>query len=126
MELAATSSVPESKKGKIHWERLVIQRRKALFLFQRLLELEKSDASFKDTVISFIELLQKGIGRLYLSEHSHTLDIDLGVTNAQCTPFECFNQPLYPIGSTTEEANNYSPQSFCTYDEDTIIDTSFL
>ena len=51
----------------------------ALFLFQRLVELEKSDAPFKDTVISFIEILQKRTGRLYLSEHSRTLDIDLGV-----------------------------------------------
>ena len=99
---------------------------KALFLFQRLVELEKSDAPFKDTVISFIELLQKGIGRLYLSEHSRTLDIDLGVSNAQCTCFECFSQPLHLIGSTTQEANNYSPQLFSAYDEDTIIDTSFL
>ena len=85
---------------------------KAFFLFQRLVELEKSDTPFKDTVFSFIELLQKGIGQLYLSEHSRTLDIDLGVSNAQCTCFECLSQPLHIIGSTTQEANNYSPQFF--------------
>ena len=84
---------------------------KALFLFQRLVELEKSKP-FKDTVISFIELLQKGIGRFTLSEHSRTLDIDLGVSNAQCTCFECLSQPLHLIGSTTQEANNYSPTTF--------------
>ena len=33
---------------------------KALFLFQRLVELEKSNAPFKDNVISFIELFAKG------------------------------------------------------------------
>ena len=98
---------------------------KALFFFQRLAELEKSDAPFKDTVISFIELLQKGIGRLHLSEHSRTLDIDLGVSEAQCTCFEFVSQPLHLIGSTTQEANNYSPQLFSAYDEGTIIDTSF-
>ena len=86
---------------------------KALFLFQRLVELENSDAPFKDTVISFIELLQKGIGRLYLSEHSRTLDIDLGISNAQCTCFECLSRPLHLIGSTTQEANNYSTTFFC-------------
>ena len=99
---------------------------KALFLFQRLVELEKSDAPFKDTVISLIELLQKRIGRLYLSEHSRTYDIDLSVSNAQCTCFECLSQPLHLIGLTTQEANNYSPQLFSAYDEDAIIDTSFL
>ena len=98
---------------------------KALFLFQRLVEIEKSDAPFKDTVISFIELLQKRIGRLHLSERSRTLDIYLGVSNAQCTCFDCLSQPLH-IGSTTQEANNYSPQLFPAFDEDAIFDTSFL
>ena len=32
---------------------------KALFLFQRLLELESSDAPFKDSILSYIDLLQK-------------------------------------------------------------------
>ena len=46
-------------------------------------ELEKSDAPFKDTVVPYIELLQRGIGRLFVTEHSRTLDIDLGHSNAQ-------------------------------------------
>ena len=123
MELAATSSIRASMKSKIHWGRPVIE--KALFLFQRLVKLEKSDAPFKDTVISFIELVQKGIGRLYFSEQSFTLDFDLGVTNAQCTCFECLSQPLHFIVSTTQEANNYCPQ-LSAFDEDTIIDTSIF
>ena len=72
---------------------------KALFVFQRLLELESSDAPFKDSILSYIDLLQKGFGRFYVTEHSRTLDIDLGVTNAQCTCFECMTQPLQIIGS---------------------------
>ena len=106
-----------------HWERWLIE--KALFLFQRLVELEKSDAPFKDSILSYIDLLQNGIGRIYLSEHRCTLDIDLGVTNAQCTRFECLNQPLHLIGSTPQGVNDYTPQLFSAYDEDTIIDTSF-
>ena len=35
---------------------------KAFFFFQRVVEIEKSDTPFKDTVISFVELLQKRIG----------------------------------------------------------------
>lgn len=97
---------------------------KALYVFRKLLELEKSDAPFKDTVIPYIELLQRGIGRLFVTEHSKTLDIDLGHSNAQCMCFECMNQPLQlneVIDNTTS-----SPQLFSPYNEDTIIDTSFL
>ena len=55
---------------------------KALFLSQRLVELQKSNSPVQRQVISFIELLREGIGRLYLSERSRTLDTDLGVPNA--------------------------------------------
>ena len=101
-----------------------VDKEKALFLFHRLFELEKSDAPFKDSILSYIDLLQKGIGRAYLSKRSLTLDIDLGVTKAQCTS-ECFNQPLHLIGSTPQGANHYTPQLSSVNDEDTIIDTSF-
>ena len=97
---------------------------KALYVFRKLVELEKSDAPFKDTVIPYIELLQRGIGRLFVTEHSRTLDIDLRHSNAQCMCFECMNQPLQldeEIVNTTS-----SPQLFSLYNEDTIIDTSFL
>ena len=97
---------------------------KALYIFQKLVELEKSDAPFKDTVISYIELLQRGIGRLFLSEHSRTLDIDLGVSNAQCMCFECLNQPLQ-LDETIDNTPSNS-QLFSPYNEDTIIDTSFV
>ena len=90
----------------------LVDTEKALFLFQRLVELEKSDAPFKDSILSYTDLLQKGIGRIYLSEHSRTVDIDLGVTNAQFTCLECLNQPLHLIGSTPQGANDYTPQLF--------------
>ena len=106
--------------GRIRWVR------ESIVFFQRLLELESSDAPFKDSILSYIDLLQKGFGRFYVTEHSRTLDIDLGVTNAQCTCFECMTQPLQIIGSTAQEGNNYASQLFSVYDEDTIIDTSFL
>ena len=102
-----------------------VDTEKAIFLFQRLVELEESDAPLKDSILSYIDLLQKGIGRIYLSELSRTLDIDLGATIVQCTCLECLNQPLHLIGSTPQGANDYSPQLFSVYDENTIIDTSF-
>ena len=102
-----------------------VDTEKELFLFQRLVELEKPNAPFKESILSYINLLQKRIGRIYLSERSLTLDIDLGVTNAQCTGFECLNQPLHLIVSTPQGANDYTPQLFSVFDKDTIIDTSF-
>lgn len=100
---------------------------KALYVFERLLELEKSEAPFKDTILSYIDLLQRGAGRLFLSEHSRTLDIDLGWTNAQCMCFDCMNhQPLHGIGVESDRNPNFSNQLFSVYDEDTITDTSFL
>ena len=120
MELAVTSSVRGSMKSTVHSERRVIQRRQ--FLFQRLVEHEKSDAPFKDTVKSFIELLPKGIGRLYLSEHSRTL----GSLMRNARVLNASSQLLHLISSTTQETNSYSSQLFSVYDEETIFDTSFL
>lgn len=96
---------------------------KALYIFQRLVELENSQAPFKDTILSYIDLLHRGAGRLFLSEHSRTLDIDLGWTNAQCMCFECMNHQT-PQTSGTDSNQNFSNQLFSLYDEDTIIDTS--
>jgi len=97
---------------------------KALYLFQKLLDLERSDAPFKDTVISYIDILQRGIGRFFATEHNKTLDIDLGVSNAQCTCYECFNPPLHISENTGDDSNN--SQLFSLFNEDTILDTSFL
>ena len=102
-----------------------VDTEKALFLLQRLLELEKSDALFKHLILSSIDILQKRMGRIYLFERISTLDIDLGVTNAQCIRFERLNQPLHLVGSTPQGANDYTLQLFSVYDEDTISDTSF-
>ena len=100
---------------------------KALYVFQKLLELEKSESPFKDTIVSYIDLLQRGAGRLFLSEHSRTLDIDLGWTNAQCMCFDCLNQqPMQQEGTESERNRSYTNQLFSVYDEDTLIDTSSL
>ena len=46
---------------------------KALYIFQKLLELEKCDAPFKDTIISYINLQQRGMGRLFVTERQPNL-----------------------------------------------------
>lgn len=95
---------------------------KAWFVFQKLLELEKSEAPFKDTVIPYIDLLQRGFGRFFVAEHSRTLEVDLGVSNAQCRCFECMNEPLHIL----ENSETQNSQLFSLFDENTIIDSPFL
>ena len=75
-------------------------------------------------LFAYIEHLQRGIGRLFLLEHSRTLDVDLGISNAQCMCFECLNKPLQ-LDETIDNTPSNS-QLFSPYKEDTIIDTSFL
>ena len=99
---------------------------KAFHVFQKLLELEKSEAPFKDTVVPYIELLQRGMGRYFVTEHNHILDVDLGVSNAQCMCFECLNQPLHIAETNDTPPQNFSSQLFSLFDEETIIDPSFL
>ena len=95
---------------------------KPLYIFQKFLELEKSDVPFKDTIISYINLLQRRMGRLFVTEHSRTLDIDLGVSNAQCICYEFLYQPL----PETQDDQSKNCQLFPLFNEDTIFDTSFL
>ena len=116
------SSVWELEKHNSLGERADTE--KAWFIFQKLMELESSDAPFKDTIISYIELLQCGIGRIFVTEHSRTVDVDLGISKAQCMCYECLNSPLQI--DETPQTENTSSQLFSLFDEDTIIDTSFL
>ena len=86
----------------------------------------KFRCTFKRQLSSYIDLLQKRFGLFYVTEHSQTLDIDLGVTNAQSLCFECVTQPLQIIGSTAQEGNNYASQLSSVYDGNTFNDTSFF
>ena len=47
-------------------------------LSKKLVELQRSDAPFKDSVIDFIDLLKRGFGNINASHHNNTLSIDLG------------------------------------------------
>ena len=58
-------------------------------LCNKLLQLQKYDAVFKDSVLDFIGLLMRGFGRKEVSHHNNTLKADLGCSNAQCYCSEC-------------------------------------
>ena len=91
-------------------------------IFQKLLELEKNDAPFKNKIIPYIKHLQRGMERLFVTERSRTLDIDLGVSKAQCTCNECLYQPSPE--RQDDQSRNF--QLISLFNGDTIIDTSFL
>lgn len=62
---------------------------KLSYICKKLAELQKSNAVFKDCLIDFIDLLQRGYGTMNLSHHNNTLSVDLGFSSAQCQCFEC-------------------------------------
>ena len=82
------------------------------YLSKKLVELQRSDAPFKDSVIDFIDLLKRGFGNINAAHHNNTLSIDLGYSNAQCQCFECLDLPNQ--GNTM---NNYHTNLFSYIDE---------
>ena len=62
---------------------------KLSYICQKLAQLQKSNAVFKDCLIDFIDLLQRGFGTMNVSHHNNTLSVDLGFSNAQCQCYEC-------------------------------------
>ena len=81
-------------------------------LSRKLVELQRSDAPFKDSVIDFIHLLKRGFGNINISHHNNTLSINLGYSSAQCQCFECLDLPNQ--GNTM---NNYQTSLFSYIDE---------
>ena len=84
---------------------------KLSYLSKKLVELQRSDAPFKDSVIDFFDLLKRGFGNINAS-HNNTLSIDLGYSNDQCQCFECLDLPNQ--GNTM---NNYPTNLFSCIDE---------
>ena len=89
-----------------------VDMEKLSYLSKKLVELQRSDAPFKDSVIDFIDLLKRGFGNINASHHNNTLSIDLGYSNAQCQCFECLDLPTQ--GNTMK---NYETNLFSYIDE---------
>ena len=62
---------------------------KPLYLCRKLVELQKSNAIFKDSVIDFINLLQRGYRNINTAHQKNVIKVDVGYYNAQCQRFEC-------------------------------------
>ena len=82
---------------------------KLSYLSKKLVELQRCDAPFKDSVIDFIDLLKRGFGNINASHHNNILSVDLGLSNAQFQCYECLILPA--------QGNIYEPNLFSYIDE---------
>ena len=90
---------------------------KLSYLYWKLAELQKSNAIFKDCVIDFIDLLQRGFGNTNIAHHNNVLKVDLGYSNAQCQCFEC-TEPSDSVFEGNERKNiKFDPNLFSSIDE---------
>lgn len=77
--------------------------------------LEKSESPFKDTIEDFIDILATGWGSIYRVHHSACLEMHCGLTNAQCSCWECrdddscedddYDESSYPPPLSQSDAN---------------------
>ena len=88
-------------------------------LCNKLLQLQKSDAVFKDSVVDYIDILMRGFGTIEASHHSNTLKVDLGCSNAQCYCFECVEEQNINISRVNRDDFEYHSNSFTFFDENT-------
>ena len=56
--------------------------------------LESSGSPFKRTLEDFIDILAVGWGSIYRSDHSSYLQVQCGLTSAQCSCWECWDAGL--------------------------------
>ena len=85
---------------------------KLSYLSKKPVQLQRSDAPFKDSVIDFTDLLKRGFGNINASHHNNTLSIDSGYSSAQCQCFECLDLP-----NQENTTNNYQTILFSFIDE---------
>ena len=91
---------------------------KLFFLSQRLVELQRSQTVFKDSVLDFIELLERGFGTIHASHHNNVLSVDLGFSDAQCQCIECVEGQNSETDNVEEKVNiNYTTDLFTFIDE---------
>ena len=60
-------------------------------LIAKIESLESTDSPFKDTIEAFVDILAAGWGSLYRTDHSMFIEVHCGLTNAQCSCWECWD-----------------------------------
>ena len=90
---------------------------KLSYLCRKLAELQKSNAIFKDSVIDFINLLQRGFGNINTAHHIIALKVDLGYSNAQCQCFESTEASDSVFEGNERKDFKFDPNLFSFIDE---------
>ena len=90
---------------------------KLSYLCRKLAQLQKSNAIFKDCVIDFINLLQRGFGNINIAHHKNVLKMDVVYSNAQCQCFECTEASDSVCEGNEREDFKFDPNLFSSIDE---------
>ena len=90
---------------------------KLSYLCRKLAELQEYNALFKDSVIDFINLLQRGFGNINTAHHNKVLKVDLGYSNAQCQCFECTEASPSVFEGNERKDFKFDPNLFSLIDE---------
>ena len=63
-------------------------------LMAKIESLQSSDSPFKSALESYIDILAAGYGSISMSEHSAFLQVQCGLTEAQCNCWECWEDSI--------------------------------
>ena len=90
---------------------------KLSYLCRKLAEVLKSNAIFKDSVIDFINSLQRCFGNINIAHHNNVLKVDLGYSNAHCQCFECTEASDSVFEGNVRKDFKFDPNLFSFIDE---------
>ena len=85
-------------------------------LLAKIESLQSSDSPFKSSLESFIDILAAGYGSVNMSEHSAFLKIECGLTEAQCSCWECWENDL--INNEGSDEKNENPDMYLSQQTD--------
>ena len=77
-------------------------------LIAKIESLQSTGFPFKDTIEAFVDILGASLGSLYRTDHSMFIEVYCGLTNAQCSCWECWDAA--PDDEETMEKINDSPK----------------
>ena len=85
-------------------------------LLAKIESLQSSDSPFKSSLESFIDILAAGFGSVNMSEHSAFLKVECGLTEAQCSCWECWENDL--INNEGSDEKNENPDMYLSQQTD--------
>ena len=75
-------------------------------MMAKIESLQSSDSPFKSSLESYIDILAAGYGRVSMSEHSAFLQVQCGLTEAQCNCWEFWEDSIINESSDERDQKN--------------------